>query len=63
VAVVPVDHCQAGAHEAGGRRWRCRHGARRWRRCGGDRRPCAEVRCRRQVARASAHGSPSTPPA
>jgi hypothetical protein len=29
-----------------GRRWRCRHGARRLRRCAGDRRPCAGARSR-----------------
>jgi hypothetical protein len=42
-----------------GRRWRCRHGARRWRRCGGDRRSCAAARFPPRAAPASTHGCES----
>jgi hypothetical protein len=38
------------------RRWKCRHGARRWRRCVEDRRPCVEVRSRQHAAPASTRG-------
>jgi hypothetical protein len=34
-----------------GRRWRCRHGARRLRRCGEDRRPSAEARSGGELCR------------
>jgi hypothetical protein len=39
-----------------GRRSRCRHGARRWRRCVGDRRSCALGRFLRRAVRASSGG-------
>ena len=58
VAVMTVDHGQAGARPCSGRgrRWRCRHGVRRSRRCVGDRRSCVEVRSRRHVVPASTRG-------
>jgi hypothetical protein len=40
-----------------GRKSRCQHGARRSRRCVGDRRPCAEARFLPRVARASTPGT------
>jgi hypothetical protein len=38
------------------RRWRCRHGARRWQRCVGDRTSCAKARFQPRPARASTLG-------
>ncbi len=51
-----------------GRRSRCRYGVRRWRRCVGDRRSCAEARSRLRVVpafsggRGSCGGRGSRPP-
>jgi hypothetical protein len=44
-----------------GRRWRCRHGARRWRRCVGDRRSCAGQRRPTSRIRFNAARLSSTP--
>jgi hypothetical protein len=56
VAVMAIDHGQAGACSGRGRRWRCRHGARRWRRCVADRRSCAAARSPQRVVRVSSGG-------
>jgi hypothetical protein len=54
VAVVAIDHRQAGAPCSGRvRRWRCRHAARRSQRCAADRRCGGTARSRPQSVRAS----------
>src|SRR6266545_3665119 len=51
VAVVAVDHGHARAHVAGGQRWRCRHGVRRWRTYAADRRSAQRLDPGRELRR------------